>query len=69
MIVKKNNEQHGNENEDIDIIDIFRKLMLETMIMSKGLSYDNLLNMTVKEFLKWHKESLNIYKIVRGING
>ena len=37
------------------------------MIMSKGLSYDNLINMTIKEFLKWYKESLRIYKVIKGI--
>ena len=56
------------DDEDyIDIINIFRTLILEVMIMSKGLSYDNLINMTIKEFLKWHKESLRIYKVIKGI--
>ncbi|CCG55806.1 hypothetical protein WESB_0335 [Brachyspira pilosicoli WesB] len=50
-----------------DIIDIFRTLILETMIMSNGFSYDNLINMQLKEFLKWHKESARLYKITKGI--
>ena len=37
------------------------------MMMAKGFSYDNLLNMTIKEFLKWHKESARLYKITKGI--
>ncbi|AEM20731.1 hypothetical protein Bint_0095 [Brachyspira intermedia PWS/A] len=62
---KKNDEYV--EEDYIDIINIFRTLILEVMIMSKGLSYDNLINMTIKEFLKWHKESLRIYKVIKGI--
>ncbi|WP_020003445.1 hypothetical protein [Brachyspira innocens] len=64
-IIKKNDEYV--EEDYIDIINIFRTLILEVMIMSKGLSYDNLINMTIKEFLKWHKESLRIYKVIKGI--
>lgn len=37
------------------------------MIATNGLSYDNLLNMGIKEFLKWHKESMRLYKIIKGI--
>lgn len=66
-IIKKNDEYV--EEDYIDIINIFRTLILEVMIMSKGLSYDNLINMTIKEFLKWYKESLRIYKVIRGISG
>ena len=66
-IIKKNNEY--DDEDYIDIINIFRTLILEVMIMSKGLSYDNLINMTIKEFLKWYKESLRIYKVIRGISG
>ena len=64
-IIKKNNEY--DDEDYIDIINIFRTLILEVMIMSKGLSYDNLINMTIKEFLKWYKESLRIYKVIKGI--
>lgn len=65
---EKDNKKNNEYDEDyIDIINIFRTLILEVMIMSKGLSYDNLINMTIKEFLKWYKESLRIYKVIKGI--
>ena len=47
---------------------MFRTLMLEIMIMSQGFNYSDLINMSVKEFLKWHKESARLYKITKGIS-
>lgn len=66
-LLKKNDTKETN-SETNSIEDIFRTLMLEIMIMSQGFRYEDLTNMSVREFFKWHKESMRLYKITKGIN-
>lgn len=66
---KKNSEADGEEKQMTfeEYIENIRRIVIETLTLVKGMSYENALNMSIDELLLWHKKGIEVYKSMRGI--
>lgn len=65
--IKKNKNINETDKSFKEYVEDLRRLIIETLNFVQGFSYDNVLNLTMRELLLWHERGLEVYKNLHGI--
>ena len=50
-----------------DALEILRRMTMELVMLSPGMSFENVLNFTWRELKRWHTLAVDTFKTIHGI--